>query len=106
MANHLAGELGADAKAHLRTVNLQLTERKFLEFVAQRGGELPFNFTQARPDASAMVKGIILKGLLVVSETSTGRPSVRLTDQGRQVMQQIEIQNRAHGAGGLVSSGR
>lgn len=91
----LSGDLDANGKELLRTVKLELPQLKFVEYVADRGGEIPWAWNKLRPEAKAMVADLINKQIMLEREYVThaaqmsGSLYLRLTDQGRQVADQI-----------------
>lgn len=88
--------LSTDAKEHLRTVSLHAPQVKFLEMLAARGGEIAWDWSKVKPEAKAMLADLINKGLILDREYVTharqavGRLVMRLTDQGRQIAEQLE----------------
>lgn len=87
--------LTADDKSQLRTVSLQPPQYNFLAMLASRGGEIPWDWSKVKPDAKAMLADLINKGLIIDREYVThaaqvrGRLMLGLTDQGKQVAEQI-----------------
>lgn len=84
---------------HLASVRVTHPQLKFLEFLAGRGGECPWDWAKCRPDVSAMVTDLINKRLVSEVEYTThasveGRLHVRLTDQGRSVVSQLDAAKR------------
>lgn len=71
----------------LTYVRLTPPQAKFLQGIAERAGEIGFNWEVARPDVAAMVGELVQKGLL--SDLRAER-RLRLTDQGRSAVSQIE----------------
>jgi len=92
----VAGKLTDDGKAHLRTVSLVLPQQKFLEMLADRGGEIPWDWSKVNPQAKAMCADLINKGLILDREyllhagQARGALYLRLTDEGRSVVDQIK----------------
>lgn len=88
--------LSTDSKAHLRHVKLELPQMKFLEMLADRGGEIPWDWHKVKPDAKAMLADLINKGLIIDREYVThaaqarGSLHMRITDEGRQVVETIK----------------
>lgn len=75
----------------LSYVKVTAAEAKMLQFIASRSGDIPWNWGDCRPDAAEMIRGIIGKGLLTeVSATAASRGRIRLTDQGRSALAQID----------------
>lgn len=91
-----SGELSAEGKAHLRHVQLQTPEIQFLGMIADRGGEIPWDWSKLRPEAKAMVADLINKELVREREYVThagqlaGALYLRLTDGGRDIVEQIK----------------
>lgn len=81
-------------------VRLSSIEAKFLEFVGQRGGEIPWDWSKCRPDVVSMVRGLVDDKRLMSELRAEGR--IRLTDQGRSALAQIDYQLR--GAQKIVSA--
>ncbi len=81
--------LSADGKALLRHVRLTVPEIKFVDMIAERGGELAWDWGKLTPPAADMVRGLIVKGVLVESIRASAPSRLRLTDGGRQVVDQI-----------------
>lgn len=73
----------------LSAVRVTAPQAKFLQFVADpgRGGEISWDWGACRPDVVAMVRELVDKGLL--ADLSAER-RLRLTDQGRSAVAQIE----------------
>jgi hypothetical protein len=75
-------------------------QAKFLEFVAGRGAEIPWDWERCRPDVKAMIADLINKELLVEREYVThalqlkGDLKLRLTDRGRAIVAQLEVAQR------------
>lgn len=76
-------------------VPLRLTgpQVKMLEFMAERGAEIAWSWEKCRPDVVQMMTDLVEKRL-ISDLPAEGR--IRLTDQGRQAVSQIEAaKNRA-----------
>jgi len=73
-------------------VRLSSAEAKFLEFVGQRAGEIPWDWSKCRPDVVAMVRALIDDKRLLSELRAEGK--IRLTDQGRSALAQIDDQLR------------
>ncbi len=69
---------------HVRLTNV---EAQMLKFIADRSGEIAWNWADCRPDVEAMARGLVDKGM-VFDLAASGR--LRLTDQGRSAVSQIE----------------
>lgn len=67
-------------------------EVKILEFVAERGGEIPWDWSRCREDVVAVVRRMIDDKRLLSDLRAEGR--IRLTDQGRSALAQIQEQVR------------
>lgn len=84
----------------LQGVRITHPQAKFLEFVAERGAEIPWDWEKCRPDVKAMIADLINKELLVEREyvthalQLTGDLKLRLTDRGRAVVAQLEVAQR------------
>ncbi len=83
----------------LRSVRITHPQKRFLEFLAERGGEIPWDWRKVeRPDARAMVTGLINQQLVVEREyeTSSGvvYPYLRLGDMGRALVARLEASTR------------
>ena len=80
----------------LQAVRMTHPQAKYLQFVADHGGEIDFDWSKYRPDAAQMVKEMINKGLVIEREYFThalqlrGQLKLRLTDLGRAVVGQLE----------------
>jgi len=74
-------------------IPLRLTapQAKLLQGMAERGGEFSWNWSNCRPDVAAMARELISKGL--VTDMQAER-RLRLTDQGRSAVSQIDHQTR------------
>jgi hypothetical protein len=77
----------------LSAVRVTAPQARFLQFLADpgRGGEISWNWSACRPDVVAMVTDLVQKGLLSDLRVE-GR--IRLTDQGRSAVSQIEFSVR------------
>jgi hypothetical protein len=84
----------------LQSVRITHPQAKFLEFIAERGAEISWDWERCRPDVKAMVADLIYKELLVAREYVThalqlkGDLKLRLTDRGRAVVAQLEVAQR------------
>lgn len=75
----------------LQAINVTHPQAKYLAFVfAHNNCEIDFDLSRYRPDAAAMVRDLIVKGLLVVREYVThalqakpDRTVIALTDKGK-----------------------
>ena len=67
-------------------------EARFLAFVGERGGEIPWDWEKCRPDVTALVRGLVDDKKLLVEKKEERR--IRLTDQGRQALSQIDDARR------------
>lgn len=81
----------------LAGVSITHPQVKFLQFVAERSGEIPWDWRKVeRPDARAMVTDLINKRVLAEREYVTdaaqvqGRLHLRLTDMGRAIVARID----------------
>jgi len=67
-----------------------------LGFLADRGGEVPWDWSKVNPDAKAMIANLMNEGLVIDREYVTHaaafehRLVLRLTDRGRAVVEQIQ----------------
>lgn len=76
----------------LAHVRLSAPQAKFLvDCVAARGGEIAWDWRKCRPDVAAMVGDLVQKGLL---SDLRSEARIRLTDQGRSAVSQIEEATR------------
>lgn len=73
-------------------VRVTSIEAQFLAFVGGRGGEIPWDWEKCRPDVTALVRGLIDDKKLLVERKDARR--IRLTDQGRQALSQIDDARR------------
>ena len=71
----------------LTHVRLTSVEAQMLKFIAERAGEIPWNWGNCRPDVAAMMQGLVGKGM--VSDLAASQ-RIRLTDQGRSAVSQID----------------
>lgn len=84
----------------LQGVRITHPQAKFLEFLAERGAEIPWDWERCRPDVKAMIADLINKELLVEREYVThalqlkADLKLRLTDRGRAVVAQLEVAQR------------
>ena len=78
----------ASAEGILIAVRLTGPQAKLLEEMAKRGGEISWSWENCRPDVAAMVTELISEKRLVTDMRAHGR--LRLTDQGRSAVSQIE----------------
>jgi hypothetical protein len=91
-----SSEISADDKAHLRHVQLQTPEIQFLGMIADRSGEIPWDWSKVNANAKAMVADLINKQLVREREYVThagqlkGALYLRLTDEGRDIVEQIK----------------
>lgn len=81
--------------AQLRELRLTTPEMKMLAFIAERGGEIEWDWGKVNPHAKAMVANMINSGLVIDREYTShagvvARITLRLTDQGRAVTAQLE----------------
>lgn len=84
----------ASADGILVAIRLTSPQAMFLRHVAGRGGEIAWSWGDCRPDVTAMVGELIEKRLL--SDLPADR-RIRLTDQGRSAVSQIEQATRRAG---------
>ena len=71
----------------LVAVRLSTPEAKVLEFVADHGGEISWDWSRCRPDVTRMVRGLVDDKRMLSDLPAQGR--IRLTDQGRSAVSQI-----------------
>ena len=74
-------------RAHLKQVALNRFDIQLLSLLMRTGGEYPMPET---PEARAGVQQARAKNLVTVIERVGERPRVRLTDEGRIVLAQLE----------------
>ena len=74
-------------RVHLKKVALKPFDIKLLSLLKQTGGEYPMPET---PEALAGIEAIRQKNLVTVVARVGERPRVRLTDEGRIVLAQLE----------------
>lgn len=74
--------------AHLRQVALTAFDIRLLGLLAKSGGEYPVPETI---EARALLEMTRVKGIVEIVERFGARPFVRLTDQGRAVVGQLEM---------------
>lgn len=79
----------ASAEGILIAVRINGPEAQFLEFVADRGGEISWDWEKCRPDVTAMVTGLISSEKRLIADLRAER-RIRLTDQGRSAVSQIK----------------
>jgi hypothetical protein len=72
---------------HLRQVALTRFDIQLLSLLSKSGGEYPVPETV---EARALMETTRVKGLVEIVERFAERPFVRLTDQGRAVVGQLE----------------
>jgi hypothetical protein len=72
---------------HLRQVKLTVFDIKLLGLLSKSGGEYPMPETKEGQDG---VETSRVKGLVEIVQRPLERPRVRLTDQGRAVISQLE----------------
>jgi hypothetical protein len=96
---------------HLRSMQISHPQARFLRFVAERQGEIPWEWERVeRPDARAMVADLINKRLLSEREYVThaaqisGRNHLRLTDQGRSIVDRLEALDKKAEASAAVAA--
>lgn len=88
------------SKGPLQALRITHPQAKFLEFIAARGAEIPWDWEKCRPDVKAMVADLLNKELLVEREYVThalqlkGDLQLRLTDRGRAVVDQLAVAQR------------
>jgi hypothetical protein len=75
----------------LVAIRVTSPQAKLLEFIADRGGEISWNWENCRPDVVAMAAELVEKRL--VSDLRADR-RIRLTDQGRSAVSQIREATR------------
>ena len=75
-------------RAHLRQVGLTRFDIQLLSLLSKSGGEYPMPETI---EARALMQITIDKGLVEVVARFAERSFVRLTDQGRAVVGQLEV---------------
>lgn len=79
-----------------KKLRLDGSQVRLAEFVADRGGEIPWDWDKCTPAVKEMVAGMINSQVVVEREYSThadvaGRLHLRLTDTGRQVVTQYKL---------------
>ncbi len=88
------------SKGPLQALRITHPQAKFLEFVAERGAEISWDWEKCRPDVKAMVADLINKELLIEREYVTHALQLqadlhlRLTDRGRAVVDQLAVAQR------------
>ena len=60
-----------EGKAHLRHVRLELPQMKMIDYLAKRGGEIPWDWSKVSPPAKAMLADMINKQLIIDREYVT-----------------------------------
>lgn len=72
-------------------LTLSLTHRQFLTYIAERGGEVPYDYNLVKPDTADHIKKLVEMRLIseIAVVGSTKRVIFRLTDMGRNVVTQI-----------------
>jgi hypothetical protein len=104
--------LTADDKAHLRQVRLELPQMKMIDYLAKRGGEIPWDWSKVSSEAKAMLADLINKQLVIDREYVTDARQARgvlrlgLTAQGRAIAEQIEKMTLADSATDLVGDNK
>jgi len=84
----------------LQAVRITHPQAKFLEFVAERGAEIPWDWGKCRFDVKLMIADLINKEVLVEREyvahafQTKGDLKLRLTDRGRAIVEQLEVAQR------------
>ena len=84
----------------LQSVRITHPQAKFLEFIAERGAEISWDWEKCRPDVKAMVADLVNKELVVEREYVThalqlnADLKLRLTDRGRAIVAQLEVAQR------------
>jgi hypothetical protein len=73
--------------AHLRQVKLTRFDMQLLSLLMKTGGEYPVPETA---EARALLNTTLAKNLVTIVERVGERPHVRLTDEGRVVLAQLE----------------
>ena len=74
-------------RAHLKQVALTRFDIQLLSLLMKSGGEYPMPET---PEGKAGVESTRAKNLITVVERFGARPHIRLTDEGRIVLTQLE----------------
>lgn len=74
-------------RTHLKQVALNMFDIQLLSLLSKSGGEYPMPDTV---EAKERVKLTVQKNLVTVIERVGERPRVRLTDEGRLVLAQLE----------------
>jgi hypothetical protein len=84
----------------LQALRITHAQAKFLEFLAERGAEIPWDWGKCRGDVKRMVADLINKELLAEREYVThalqlkGDLHLRLTNKGRAVVDQLQVAQR------------
>ena len=73
--------------AHLRQVKLTKFDIQLLSLLMKSGGEYPVPETE---EARALLETTRVKGLVEIVERYAERPHIRLTDEGRLMLGQLE----------------
>lgn len=87
--------LSGSEREHLQSVSLAVPQVQFLEMLAERGGEVPWDWRKVNPAAKAMLADLINKALIIDGERVThaaqlhGDGYMRLTDNGRAVVAEL-----------------
>jgi hypothetical protein len=74
-------------RTHLKKVALTAFDIKLLSLLMRTGGEYPMPET---PEGKASVESSRVKNLVTIVARNGERPHVRLTDEGRVVLVQLE----------------
>jgi len=74
-------------RLHLKRVELKVPEIRLLGLLMQTGGEYPMPET---PEGRALVECVRVKNLVAIVTRYGERDHVRLTDEGRVVLAQLE----------------
>jgi len=73
--------------AHLRQIKLTKFDIQLLSLLMKSGGEYPVPETE---EARALLETTRVKGLVEIVERYAERPHIRLTDEGRLMLGQLE----------------
>jgi hypothetical protein len=90
-----AGGTTRATSALMRKVKLSTPEVKFVEFVAERGGEIPWDWSKCSVPVKAMIANLINGRVLIEREYLSdarqlaGSLYLRLTDEGRAIAEQL-----------------
>ncbi len=71
----------------LVAVRVSSVQAQLLRFIAERGAEIAWDWSACRPDVTEMARDLVTKGLVIDLAASR---RLRLTDQGRSAVSQIE----------------